>query len=116
MMKIKKKIPKVNKVISTCCWCGLKIKDQGPLYSIGCKKHPEVNISKYVGKVMPVKISTLNKTVWSFVPPPGSDAHNAGNDFMFALCSEDCGNQLKEALKIEKEIGEMILSADHIYE
>ncbi|MDA3790067.1 MAG: hypothetical protein PF503_16420 [Desulfobacula sp.] len=115
-MKFKKKIPKVHQVISTCCWCGLKIKDEGPLYSIGCKKRPEVNISKYEGKVMPVKILTSGKTVLSFVPPSGSDARKAGNDFMFALCSEDCGDQLKEALETEKEIGEMILSADHIFE
>ena len=65
---------------------------------------------------MPVKILTSSKTVWSFVPPPGSDARKAGNDFMFALCSEDCGDQLKEALEKEKEIGEIILSAAHIYE
>lgn len=113
-MKLKKKKPKVNQVMSTCCWCGLKIKDEEPVYSIGCKKRPEVNISKYEGKVMSVKILTSGKTVWSFVPPPGSDARKAGNDFMFALCPEECGGQLKEALEKEKAIGEMILSVDHI--
>ena len=101
--------------MSTCCWCGFKIKDEGPLYAIGCKKHPEVDISKYESKVMPVKISVTGKTIWSIVPPAGSDARREGNDFMFTLCSENCGNQLKETLEIEKEIGKLILSADHIY-
>ena len=32
----------------------------------------------------------------------------AGNDFLFTLCSEDCRDELKEALELEKEIGELI--------
>jgi len=64
---------------------------------------------------MPVKISTLGKTIWSIVPPADSDARKDGNDLMFTLCSEECGDQLKEALEIEKDLGELILSAEHIY-
>ena len=114
-MKLKRKKPKIKQVMTTCSWCGLKIKDEGPIYALGCKKRPEVDISKYESKVMPVKISTLGKTIWSIVPPADSDARREGKDFMFTLCSEDCGDQLKKALVIEKEIGELILSAGHIY-
>ena len=101
--------------MTTCSWCGLKIRGEGPIYALGCKKRPEVDISKYESKVMPVKISTLGKTIWSIVPPADSDARKDGNDLMFTLCSEKCGDQLKEALEIEKELGELILSAEHIY-
>ena len=114
-MKIKKKKPKINQVFSTCCWCGLKIKNDEPVYSLGCKKRPEVDLSKYEDNVMSVKILTAGKTVWSFVPPPGSDARKDGHDFMFALCSENCGRQLKAALEKEKEIGEKILSIGPVY-
>ncbi len=114
-MKLKRKKPTIKQAMTTCCWCGLKIRSEGLIYAIGCKKLPEVDISKYESKVMPVKISTLGKTIWSIVPPVESDARMEGNDFMFTLCSEDCGDQLKEALVIEKEIGELILSAGHIY-
>jgi len=37
----------------------------------------------------------------------------AGNDFLFTLCPEDCGDKLKEALELEKEIGEPFFSAEH---
>ncbi len=114
-MKLKRKKPKIKKVISTCCWCGLKIKDEGPIYALGCKKRPEVNISKYENKVMPVRISTSGKILWAIVPPADSDARKDGNDFMFTLCSEDCGDQLKVTLDVEIEIGELILSAEHIH-
>jgi hypothetical protein len=114
-MKLKRKKPTIKQAMTTCCWCGLKIKDEGPIYAIGCKKRPEVDISKYESKVMPVKLSTLGRTIWSIVPPVDSDARMEGNDFMFTLCSEDCGDQLKETLDIEKEIGELIFSVEHIY-
>jgi len=113
-MKLKRKKPKIEHVMTTCSWCGLKIRSEVPIYAIGCKKRPEVDISKYESKVMPVKISTLGKTIWSIVPPADSDARKDGNDFMFTLCSEECGDQLKETLDLEKEIGELIFSAEHI--
>ncbi|MCK4486467.1 MAG: hypothetical protein KAU38_06885 [Desulfobacterales bacterium] len=114
-MKLKRKKPKIEQIMTTCSWCGLKIRSEGPIYAIGCKKRPEVDISKYESKVMPVMISTLGKTIWSIVPPADSDARKDGNDFMFTLCSEECGDQLKETLEIEKDLGELILSAEHIY-
>jgi hypothetical protein len=58
---------------------------------------------------------TLGKTIWSIVPPADSDARKDGKDIMFTLCSEECGDQLKETLEIEKDLGELILSAEHIY-
>jgi len=64
---------------------------------------------------MPVKISTVGKTIWSIVPPADSDARKDGNDFMFTLCSEKCGDQLKKTLEIEKDLGDLILFAEHIY-
>ena len=101
--------------MSTCCWCGLKVKNDGPIYAVGCKKRPGIDISKYDSNVMPVKISTIGRTIWSIVPPAESDARREGNDFMFTLCSEDCGDQLKESLDKEKEIGDFIFSAEHIH-
>jgi hypothetical protein len=84
------------------------------LPSIGCKKRPGVNISKYEGRIMPVKMAILGKTIWAIVPTAESDSRRAGNDFFFTLCSEDCEDKLKEALNLEKEIGKLIFSAEHI--
>jgi hypothetical protein len=49
---------------------------------------------------------TLGKTIWSIVPPADSDARKDGKDIMFTLCSEECGDQLKETLEIEKDLDE----------
>ena len=114
-MKMKQKEPKINQVLTTCSWCGSKIGNDGPIYALGCKKRPEVDISKYEGKVMPVKMTTSSKTIWAIVPSADSDARRYGQDFMFTLCSEKCGDQLKEILNLEKDIGGLIFSTEHIY-
>ena len=113
-MKAKRKKPKISQAMSTCSWCSKKIGNEEPVYALGCKKRPNVDISRYESKVMPVKLSVLDKTIWSIVPPADSDARREGNDFMFTLCSEDCGDQLKEILEKEKEIGDLILTAKYI--
>ncbi len=100
--------------MTTCSWCDHKIGNDGPIYSIGCKKRPEANISRYEGKVMPVKMSTIGKTKWAIVPPPEAAARRDGNDFFFTLCSENYGDQFKEILDLEKDIGKLIFSAEHL--
>lgn len=102
MKKIKKKKPKVKQIFSTCCWCGLKIRNNQERFSLGGMKRPEVDISKYEGGIMPINIYTLNKIIWVIVPTLDSDAHKEGYDFIFTLCSEECGDQLEEVLKKRK--------------
>ena len=57
---------------------------------------------------MPLEIVTRNKSVNSFVPPPGSDAKRDGNDLMFLICSSRCGYELKKALAADKSLGDML--------
>lgn len=110
-LKLKQKKPNINQVLTTCSWCGRKIEKDGPIYALGCKKRPEIDISNYEGKVMPVKITTSDKTIWAIVPSADSEARRHGKDFMFSLCSEKCGDDLKKILNIEMEFGELILAS-----
>lgn len=114
-MKLKRKKPKVKKVLTTCCWCDKRIGENQEVLALGCKKRPGVDISKYEGGIMSVTIASIGKTIWAIVPSADSDARREGKDFMFTLCSDECGDQLKETLEIEKDLGELILSAEHIY-
>ena len=111
-MKLKKKKPTVKKVLTTCCWCDKKIGENQELFALGCKKRPGVDISKYEGGVMSVTIVTIGKTIWAIVPSSDSDARKDGKDFMFTLCSKECGFELKEALEQEKDIGNLLYSAE----
>lgn len=111
-MKLKKGKPTVKKVLTTCCWCDKRIGENQELFALGCKKRPAVDISKYEGGIMPVTIVTIEKTIWAVVPSSDSNARKEGKDFMFTLCSEECGWALKEALEEEKDIGDLLYSAE----
>ena len=111
-MKIKRKKPKVKKVMTTCCWCDKRIGENQEILALGCKKRPGIDISKYEGDIMPIVIVTIGKTVWAIVPTEESDARKEGKDFMFTLCSDECGIELKETLNQEKEIGDILLSSE----
>jgi hypothetical protein len=114
MKKIKRKKPKLKKVMTTCCWCGFHIGDNRELFGLGARKRPEIDISKYQGGVMPIRLATIDKTIWSIVPRFDSDACKDGKDIMFTLCSEACGEKLRDVLKYETELGKIIYSADSI--
>jgi len=111
-MKLKRKKPKVKKVLTTCCWCDKRIGENQEILALGCKKRPGVDISKYEGGIMSVTIASIGKTIWAIVPSADSDARREGKDFMFTLCSDECGLGLKEALEQEKDIADILFSAD----
>jgi len=107
-MKIKKKNPKLSKVLRICSWCGKSIPKNKEIFNLGIKSKPEVDLSKYEGKVMPIKIISLNKTIFAIVPMDDSDSKRGGNDVLFVVCSRECGYELKTVLEEEKSLGELL--------
>ena len=111
-MKIKREKPKVKKVLTTCCWCDKRIGENQEVLALGCRKRPGIDISKYEGDIIPVTIATIGKTIWAIVPAADSEARRDNKDFLFTLCSDECGIELKEILGEEIEIGDILLSSD----
>jgi len=107
-MKLQGKKPKLKHVLTTCCWCNQKIGENQEIFSLGCKKRSNIDISKYEGGIIPITIATVGKTKWAIVPAADSDAQREGKDFLFVLCSEKCGYYLKQALQQDKEIGDIL--------
>jgi hypothetical protein len=112
LMKLKIKKPKMSKVLSTCCWCGKRIGSENEVFSLGCRKQAGIDISKYEEDIMPLTILSKSKTLWTVVPPADSDARKEGEDFVFVLCSVECGKELKEALQTDIDIGDIIRSVN----
>ncbi|MCP4136557.1 MAG: hypothetical protein GY754_36645 [bacterium] len=98
------RIRNISELIKTCAWCGMR--NTGEIISLGCKKKPGLDISQYEGEIIPLEIISYKRTVWAFVPGPGSPAFEDGKDFLFTLCSNECVSQLREALKMGAEIVE----------
>jgi hypothetical protein len=99
-------------VTQTCCWCGRHIGDDSPLYAIGVKVKPGVDISEYEGGVMAIQMTTQPMQMYAVVTGADSQAKSEGKDLMFVLCSEECGEDLKNFLNSEILMGEMFESVE----
>lgn len=113
-MKIKRKKPKLKKVLHTCCWCDARIGANQEVFTLGGKKNPDMDISRFEGDIMPLLIESIPKRVWVVVPTEESEARQLGEDFIFTICSEECGAELKATLKREQEIKKILLSTDFL--
>ncbi len=90
---------------TTCCWCGVEISQDSPVYSLSAtiRQDVEVPIEKeaYIIEVAVPKSmdSTQYVSVWAIVTGRESDAKKEGIDLIFMFCSKKCASELKEILQ-----------------
>ena len=92
---------RAERMQAECGWCGKSIGDGEPVFGIGGKALPGIDLSLVEGKVIEVEIETAAKRVLAAVPAFDSVAKIEGNDLMFMVCSEACGRQLQTAFAAE---------------
>ena len=92
------------KIISTCAWCGSKIPKGSEIFSIGAKVTSDIDLHNQGGRVIQVLLMQSRKTVNAIAPADNSQAKKAGNDLIFAICSQQCGGELKQTLQEELNI------------
>jgi hypothetical protein len=92
------------KIISTCAWCGRKIPKGSEIFSIGAKVRSGIDLHDQGGRVIQILLAKSGKTVNAIAPTDNSQAKKAGNDLLFAICSQACGGALKQVLQEELNI------------
>ncbi len=80
-----------------CAWCKTPIAPDDELFSVGAKARPWVKLPE--GGVLELSVDATHKRVLAIVPARDSPAKQAGNDLLFATCSQACGDALKSALQ-----------------
>jgi predicted nucleic acid-binding Zn ribbon protein len=90
-----------HKIISTCAWCGKKIPKGSEIFSVGTKVRSGIDLHDQGGRVIQVFLAKCGKTVNAIAPTDNSQAKKAGNDLVFAICSQQCGSALKQTLQEE---------------
>jgi hypothetical protein len=80
-----------------CAWCNKKIGPDDELFSVGAKAQPWVKLPE--GGVLELSVDATHKRVLAIVAARDSPAKQAGNDLLFATCSQECGDALKSALQ-----------------
>lgn len=97
-----------EEALGKCAGCGKRIDEESPVYGLGIKFRPSVDLSEFEGKIIELSILTQNKNVPMVVTTEGSEAKEDGHDAMFMTCSNDCGKKMRDILIKEKSIGDMI--------
>ena len=93
--------------LGKCAWCRGNISDEMEVFCVGAKLKPEIDLSGYQSHCIEIGLATEKKQVCMMVTAKDSQAHNEGNDGMFMVCSEKCGQNLEESLQNEVKLGKL---------
>jgi hypothetical protein len=97
-----------DEALSTCAWCNSKISEDNEVIGMGARVHPSYDLSKFEGKVMPLTIESISKTLSVVVPTKSSPARADGNDIMIMTCSIKCSEELKDAVAKDRALSETL--------
>ena len=93
--------------LSQCAWCQNHISDDTEVFGVGAKLKPDIDLSEYESHCIQISLVSEEKPFYMMVTAQGSEAKKEGKDGLFLLCSEACGEKLKNVLAKEISIGEM---------
>ena len=88
---------------SVCAWCAKAIPHDTECFGLGAKAKAEAGalLQKHEGRAIIMLIG--NREVPCIVTTSISQAKKDGKDFIFALCSEQCGRELKATFLAEAD-------------
>lgn len=101
------RIIKDQEALEKCAWCGNRVDEESPVYGLGIKFRPSVDLSEFEGKLVEFSILTQNKKVPMMITTERSEAKEDGRDAMFMTCSNECAKEMRDILIKEKSIGDM---------
>ncbi|MFD0675197.1 hypothetical protein [Cohnella sp. GCM10027633] len=84
-----------------------KIKENKPCFGLGVKFAKGYDIQEEDGRISTIFMKTRNTHVPLIVTAKGSEAKKQGQDGIFSLCSEKCGEKMKKAIKEEVSLFSM---------
>jgi hypothetical protein len=96
-----------EEALGKCAWCDKKIAEDSEVFGFGATIQPDADLSKYEGEAIALPIVTGDRSVPMLVTSEDSEAKRDGNDLMFMVCSEKCGQDMKIALEVEKSQGDI---------
>ncbi len=97
-------------ITSICAWCGKRIPKDAEVFSLGAKARAGVDLASYEGKAFQLTLTQPPKTLVAIVPTHDSQAKKEGNDLLFAICSQRCGQALKQALQRQIDMIDRIVN------
>jgi len=96
----------IEEAIGKCSWCGKVIPDDSPVFGFGAMKRPGADVSEFEGEAIRIFLVTQDRSVIATVTAADSEARQDGYEFMFMVCSEKCGFEMKSVLEDEVALGD----------
>ena len=96
-----------REALSKCAWCQSRIYDDTVVFGIGATLRPNVDLSEYESHCIEIGLVSGEKPIYMMVTAQDSEAKRQGKDCMFLVCSERCGEKLKNVLEKEISLGKM---------
>lgn len=100
----------LEEVTGKCSWCGRSIPKDSPVFGVGARKRPEIDISEFEGGAIRISLLTQDRDIIAFVPGADSEARQDGYDLMSMVCSEVCGSEMKATLEEEIAFGNVFFN------
>ncbi len=91
--------------LAKCAWCQGTIQEFEDVIDLGAKLKADVDLSEYESHCIELELVSEKKSVCMLVTASDSEAKKDGDDGMFLLCSEGCGQNLKDILEQEVYAG-----------
>src|SRR5574341_1664265 len=88
---------------SRCAWCSKPLAPDDEVFAVGARAKPWVKLPD--AGALEVSLGLGHRRVFAVVPAGDSPAKQAGNDLLFATCSQVCGQALREALQKQIDFG-----------
>lgn len=89
-----------------CSWCMKGLHEGRECFGLSVNFREGINFTEEEGKIIQVFLKSRNTSVPFIVVAKGSEARKKGHDGIFALCSEKCGEKMKNAIKNELDLFE----------
>lgn len=84
-----------------CAWCMKKLKSNSPVYGLSVQFAEGIDYSGVEGTIIQIRLNSRNTSVPIMVTAKASEAKNQGTDGVFAVCSEKCGQKMKDTVTKE---------------
>ncbi|RWZ58668.1 hypothetical protein EQV77_06800 [Halobacillus fulvus] len=87
-----------------CSWCMKKIVGEDEVFGIPVTFAEGVVYNDPDGRIIQIELTTRRTSVPMILSAVGSEAKNKGEDGIFAVCSEVCGQKMQKSLEQEKKL------------
>ena len=84
-----------------CAWCMKKFKEGKEVFGLNVTFAEGIDFSREEGLITQLHLASRNTSVPMIVVANGSEAKSEGIDGIFPVCSQKCGDKMKEAIAQE---------------